>query len=145
MSRLQPCPSCQRHVRAASDTCPFCSVALQPATASARGPSGRRLGRYAAFTFQTGLVAAALGCTNDGLVPGTGGQTGSGGVGTGGLTSSGGGSSSGGASSSGGGSSSGGESALGGEGGLGGETGTGGDDFGVPIYSAVPWLDPGVR
>lgn len=139
MTNLHPCPSCLRHVRASSEACPFCQTALKPTKAARSAPSGRRLGRYAAFTFQTGLVAAALGCTEDGLVSGTGGQAGSGGAGTGGLTSSGGAVSSGGASSTGG------DSALGGEGGLGGETGTGGDDPGVPIYSAVPWTGPGRR
>src|SRR5687768_17224450 len=110
MTNLHPCPSCFRHVRASSDACPFCQTALMPTKAVRSGPSGRRLGRYAAFTFQTGLVAAALGCTEDGLVSGTGGQTGSGGAGTGGVTSTGGATSSGGTSSSGGASSTGGDS-----------------------------------
>lgn len=145
MTELHPCPSCQRHVRASSTSCPFCASALEVTVGSRRSPSGRRLGRYAAFTFQTGLVAAALGCTEDGLVSGTGGQTGSGGVGTGGETSSGGQLGSGSAPGNTGGAATGGDSSLGGEGGLGGETGTGGDDPGVPIYSAVPWTGPGRR
>lgn len=146
MTNLHPCPSCLRHVRASSEACPFCQTALMPAKVVRSGPSGRRLGRYAAFTFQTGLVAAALGCTEDGLVSGTGGQVGSGGVtSAGGTSSTGGQMGSGSTPGSTGGGETGGGSSLGGEGGLGGETGTGGDDPGVPIYSAVPWTGPGRR
>lgn len=136
MTELTPCPSCQRHVRATSAACPFCHAALVPGGGGRRGPSGRRLGRYASFTFQSSLVAAAIACNDDSLVSGTGGQPGTGGAGTGGLTASGGASSTGGVASGG--------DAFGGDGGQDGGTGgsgPGGDDLGVPIYSAVPWVD----
>jgi len=102
-----------------------------------RAPSGRRLGRYAAFTFHSGLLATALGCGESGLVTATGGQTGSGGT-----TASGGAPASGGAEASGGTAPGSGGTFIevGGLGGMGGD-----DDVGVPIYSAVPWTGPGKR
>jgi len=138
MNSLIPCPSCLRHVRASSTACPFCEATLDPEAAPRRPPSARRLGRFAAFTFQSGLVAAAIGCTDDTLVPGTDGPLGSGGASTGGSTASGGAVGTGGAAT-------GGEAAVGGEGGLGAAPGTGGDEPDVSIYSAVPWTGPGRR
>jgi hypothetical protein len=145
MTALEPCPSCQRHVRTTALACPFCAATLSGEQSRSRSPSGRRLGRYAAFTFQSGLVAAALGCSEGALVTAgtgggaaSGGTTGSGGAASGGTTGSGG-APSGGAVGVGG--SSGGNIALGGLGGDDGSggLGTGGEDLGVPIYGAVPF------
>jgi hypothetical protein len=145
MTALEPCPNCQRHVRTPATLCPFCSAPLAGSSSRNRSPSGRRLGRFAALTFQTGLVATALSCSESTLVPG---PPGSGGAPSGGATGSGGGAPASGGTVGVGGSSSGGESAVGGmagEDGSGGATGatgiddgSGGDDGATPIYSAVP-------
>jgi hypothetical protein len=48
MTRLLPCPSCQRHVRVDATTCPFCAVALELSAPPLPAPTGR-LTRAAAF------------------------------------------------------------------------------------------------
>jgi hypothetical protein len=61
MSHLVPCLSCNRHVLAVEERCPFCgaerSAELRASTPPA--PPRRRLGRAALFTFGATLVSAA--------------------------------------------------------------------------------------
>jgi len=138
---LYPCPSCQRHVRRQAAQCPFCSSELSPEAVRPLLPSARRLGRFASFTVQSGLVVTALGCSESTLVPSDSGPA-AGGAASGGAAS--GGAASGGTLGSGGdpGLGGGGMGGTAGTGGTGSDIGTGGDDPGVPIYSAVPWTDP---
>ena len=60
-TRLLPCPSCARHVRASEDACPFCSAALPAPLASQPMPRspGTRLSRAALFAFGTSAAAIA--------------------------------------------------------------------------------------
>lgn len=61
-SRLLPCPSCSRHVRAFERRCPHCTSALPETFASrssARVPNGR-LSRAALFAFGLGSATAAV-------------------------------------------------------------------------------------
>lgn len=55
---LSPCPSCARHVRSASNECPFCRAALVPVVRSA--PNLPRLGRAAILAF--GATVASTAC-----------------------------------------------------------------------------------
>lgn len=150
---LSPCPVCQRHIQTTEATCPFCRASVAPfelaAWPTVRGaPAPRRLGRYAAFTVRTGrwlagsgLVVVVVGCSPGELIPGGsgGGSSAGGAPGAGGSAA--GGSGTGGSLASGGVPGSGGTIQLGGLGGFddGGAPGSGGEDFGVPIYSAVPF------
>lgn len=54
---LHPCPSCARHVRSGTETCPFCKEAI-PATPIAQLPA-RRVARMA---FAVATTTAALAC-----------------------------------------------------------------------------------
>ena len=70
MSQLEPCPQCQRHLRTAETTCPFCSfdVSHAMATAPRRALPSRRLSRAAllALSMGAGVAAAGLeGCADD--------------------------------------------------------------------------------
>lgn len=56
MTRLFPCPTCQRHVRC-DDRCPFCGGALPTHIVVAAEPAAR-LGRAAIMTFRTAALAA---------------------------------------------------------------------------------------
>jgi hypothetical protein len=63
MTRLLPCPSCHRHVRVDSQSCPFCAAAVAfesepPAPAPALG----RLTRAAVFAGAALVSTAAAGC-----------------------------------------------------------------------------------
>ena len=65
-TRLLPCPSCARHVRAFEAACPFCASAL-PAFAPApprRAGGNKRLSRAALFAL--GASAAAIAACSDG-------------------------------------------------------------------------------
>jgi hypothetical protein len=70
MTRLLPCPSCHRHVRVDSQSCPFCAAAVAfesepPAPAPALG----RLTRAAVFAGAALVSTAAAGCEADAAVP----------------------------------------------------------------------------
>jgi hypothetical protein len=58
---LTPCPSCDRHVRAAERACPFCTAILALTQPAPRSASTQRLGRGALFAFGAS-VASAMGC-----------------------------------------------------------------------------------
>lgn len=58
MTPLRPCPSCCRHVRVASASCPFCDAALEAVAATVLvAPAG--LGRAALLAFGAAATAAA--------------------------------------------------------------------------------------
>ncbi len=57
---LLPCASCDRHVRALSDTCPFCGAARTPVVVPPR-PAPRHLSRTMIFAFGTSLALAGCG------------------------------------------------------------------------------------
>jgi len=112
MSALNPCPSCNRHVRADETACPFCAAAL-PSRASLPErvlPRGRlsRAALIAAGATLAGLSACSS--STSGSDAGTGGTTaaagssggGTSGGGTNGAAGGGGGSASAGTSGSGG-------------------------------------------
>ena len=82
MSELNPCSSCNRHVRIADATCPFCAAAM-PARAK---PSDRvlplprpRMSRAAMFAAGATLAGIAA-CTDTGNNPTEGGAGGAGGA-----------------------------------------------------------------
>jgi hypothetical protein len=116
VSELNPCPSCNRHVRVADPVCPFCSEPQAERPPRAEAPFGRpRLNRAAIFAAGAALAGMSA-CSTTGNPPdaGVGGATG---AGTGGAGASGG---------------------AGGAGGAGGSGGSTTPDGGpVPIYSAV--------
>lgn len=56
---LVPCASCQRHVRASTDACPFCGAAHAPVEVPER-PARARLSRAAVFAL--GATLGATGC-----------------------------------------------------------------------------------
>jgi hypothetical protein len=58
MNQLIPCPGCNRHVRQAESSCPFCSAALSLANVPAPLLPRTRLGRAATFAFGATLVGA---------------------------------------------------------------------------------------
>jgi len=91
MTQLIPCPGCNRHVRQAETSCPFCSAALSLGDVPAHVLPRTRLGRAATFAFGATLVGATtlIGCGGDS----EGGKEGDGGMSSGGAkagTSSGG-------------------------------------------------------
>lgn len=69
MDRLEPCPSCQRHVRVSESSCPFCGTDVRALSAlPERAMPAARLGRAALFAF--GVTAAAatagvVGCADE--------------------------------------------------------------------------------
>ena len=70
-ARLLPCPSCERHVRASEEACPFCAAALpeRPAPAPLPRTPAVRLSRAAMFAL--GATAAAVAaCSSSGPVYG---------------------------------------------------------------------------
>ena len=113
MSELNPCPSCNRHVRAADPVCPFCSAPQAARPPRAEAPLPRpRLNRAAIFAAGATLAGMSA-CSSTSNPPdgGMGGMTG-GGTGGQGITP--------------------------GTGGAGGAGGSATPDGGpVPIYSAV--------
>jgi hypothetical protein len=102
MSRLEPCPSCSRHVRLEESACPFCQQPLALSQLPPRVPPSKRLSRAASFAFGAGVLGAtalvacgddqpeqipvpvygapAAGTSNGGPGPGEGGQAGQGGA-----------------------------------------------------------------
>jgi hypothetical protein len=67
MDRLEPCPSCQRHVRVSETSCPFCGMNVQALSAlPERAMPAARLGRAALFAF--GVTAAAATASTVGCV-----------------------------------------------------------------------------
>lgn len=58
---LLPCPSCARHVRASSTTCPFCATAITLVAPTPRVIT-ERLGRAALFTLGAAAIVTAPGC-----------------------------------------------------------------------------------
>lgn len=64
MSELTPCPECQRHVRTAETSCPFCGRALSLSHLAAPVLPRSRLSRAATFAFGATLVGATalVGC-----------------------------------------------------------------------------------
>jgi hypothetical protein len=58
MSRLEPCPSCGRHVRLVESACPFCQAPLSLSELPPRALPGRRMSRAASFAFGAGVVGA---------------------------------------------------------------------------------------
>lgn len=58
MNQLIPCPGCNRHVRQAESSCPFCSAALSLADVPEHALPRTRLGRAATFAFGATLVGA---------------------------------------------------------------------------------------
>ncbi|HXK18945.1 MAG TPA: hypothetical protein VNG33_14135 [Polyangiaceae bacterium] len=87
MTQLIPCPSCNRHVRQAETSCPFCSAELSLGHVPQHPLPRARLGRAATFAFGATIVGAAAltGCssTDDGK---TGSKGGSAGMSTGGSS-----------------------------------------------------------
>jgi hypothetical protein len=69
MDRLEPCPSCQRHVRISESRCPFCAANVEALGAlAAREMPTKRLGRAALFAFGVSAAAAAgntVACTDE--------------------------------------------------------------------------------
>jgi len=67
MSQLIPCPGCNRHVRQAENSCPFCSAALSLADVPEHVLPRSRLGRAATFAFGATLVGATtlIACGGD--------------------------------------------------------------------------------
>ena len=64
MTQLIPCPGCNRHVRQAETSCPFCSTELSLGHVPAHLLPRTRLGRAATFAFGATIVGAAtlVGC-----------------------------------------------------------------------------------
>ncbi len=61
--RLAPCTSCERHVQADADACPFCGASFR-ALPPPPSPTAR-LGRAALFAFGTAVASSALaGCSD---------------------------------------------------------------------------------
>jgi hypothetical protein len=58
MNQLIPCPGCNRHVRQAENTCPFCSTSLSLTHVPEHALPRTRLGRAATFAFGATLVGA---------------------------------------------------------------------------------------
>src|SRR4051812_47263654 len=87
MTQLIPCPGCNRHVRRAETSCPFCSAALSLTDVPEPALPRTRLGRAATFAFGATLVGATtlVGCGGDS----EGGKEGGGGTTTGGTTTGG--------------------------------------------------------
>lgn len=55
---LIPCPTCRRHIRGGTETCPFCATALPNDHLSRATPSSSsRLGRSALFAFAVSVSA----------------------------------------------------------------------------------------
>ena len=69
-SRLLPCPSCARHVRAFEAACPFCAATLPafPAAAPVARTAGKRLSRAALFALGASAAAIAA-CSSGSSVP----------------------------------------------------------------------------
>jgi hypothetical protein len=69
MDRLEPCPTCRRHVRVSESSCPFCGADVSAlGQLSARELPSTRLGRAALFAFGVGTAAAAantVACTDE--------------------------------------------------------------------------------
>ena len=67
MSQLIPCPGCNRHVRQAEISCPFCATALSLAHLPEHALPRTRLGRAATFAFGATLVGATtlIACGGD--------------------------------------------------------------------------------
>lgn len=59
MSALLPCPSCARHVRATSSSCPFCHCALTPVDVPVATTGGARVSRAMLFAFGATLIAGS--------------------------------------------------------------------------------------
>lgn len=81
MSQLIPCPGCNRHVRQAESSCPFCATALSLADVPAHALPRTRLGRAATFAFGATLVGATTlvacgGDSEEGKKTGGGGSAG---------------------------------------------------------------------
>jgi hypothetical protein len=81
MNQLIPCPGCNRHVRQAESSCPFCSTALSLASVPEHALPRTRLGRAATFAFGATLVGATTlvacgGDSEDGKKTGGGGSAG---------------------------------------------------------------------
>jgi hypothetical protein len=85
VTQLIPCPGCNRHVRQAESSCPFCSAELSLADVPEHVLPRTRLGRAATFAFGATLVGATtlVGCGGDSEE----GKKGSGGAASGGTTS----------------------------------------------------------
>jgi len=67
-TRLLPCPSCSRHVRAFEDACPFCAAALvAPVSGPAPRTPAQRLSRAALFAL--GASAAAVAACSGSVTP----------------------------------------------------------------------------
>jgi hypothetical protein len=71
MSRLLPCPACQRHVDANETSCPFCQAVLSPAPpcAGCSGPPVARLARAALVAAGAALLGAACSSSQSVLAP----------------------------------------------------------------------------
>jgi hypothetical protein len=91
MTQLIPCPGCNRHVRQAETSCPFCATALSLGHVAPAPMPRTRLGRAATFAFGATLVGAttllACGGESEEKKPGGGGSS-SGGTSSGGTNSS---------------------------------------------------------
>lgn len=90
MTQLIPCPGCNRHVRQAETSCPFCATALSLEHIAPAALPRTRLGRAATFAFGATLVGAttllACGGESEDKKPGGGGSS-SGGTSSGGSNS----------------------------------------------------------
>ncbi len=71
MRHLMPCTSCQRHLRADAEECPFCGAEVVPVAVPGRPLE--RLGRAAMFAFGATVLASGCGesITRDGGPDGT--------------------------------------------------------------------------
>ena len=79
MTQLIPCPNCNRHVRQAEQSCPFCNAELSLAHVPQPQLPRSRLGRAATFAFGASIVGAATltGCSStDDSKEGKGGSAG---------------------------------------------------------------------
>jgi len=87
MSELRPCPECQRHVRTAETSCPFCGQSLSLSHLPAPVLPRSRLSRAATFAFGATLVGATalVGCGGEA----TGKKNGGGGASPGGMNAGG--------------------------------------------------------
>jgi hypothetical protein len=79
MTQLIPCPGCNRHVRQAETSCPFCATALSLEHIAPAALPRTRLGRAATFAFGATLVGAttllACGGESEEKKPGGGGSS----------------------------------------------------------------------
>jgi hypothetical protein len=69
MTRLTPCPSCRRHVRAGAEPCPFCGSREEREAPRPLPPAGLRLTRAAVFAGALAACGSTTGKQQQGAEP----------------------------------------------------------------------------